>query len=59
MKSSLRRERVDPEILRLSTIPRSACSAALLVGFTPGCVMNPHSAGHTLSSGPSRSMKSA
>ena len=31
-----RRERVGSEILRLSTMPRRACSAALLVGSTPG-----------------------
>ena len=34
MNSSPRRERVGPDILRLSTMVRSACSAALLVGPT-------------------------
>lgn len=40
---------MSPEILRLSTTVRRACSAALLVGSTPGCVMKPHRAGHNLS----------
>lgn len=36
MNSSPLRERFGPDILRLSTMPRSAYSAALFVGSTPG-----------------------
>ena len=49
MNSSPRRERVGPEIFRLSTIPRRACSAALLVGCTSGRWMKVHRAGHSRS----------
>ena len=45
-KSSPRSERVGPEILRLSTMLRSACSAALLVGTRAAFVVKVHSAGH-------------
>ena len=37
-RSSPRRERLGTEILRLSTIARRACLAALLMDATPGMV---------------------
>ena len=41
-----RRERVGPEILRLSTMLRIACAAALLLGDRAGFVVKVHSADH-------------
>jgi len=50
MNSSPRRDRVGPEILRLITSARMACSAELLVGGTSGLARKVHSKGSSLSS---------
>jgi hypothetical protein len=49
MNCSPRRDRLGPEILRLSTSGRIARSASLFVGSTSVCVTKVHSAGHSCS----------